>query len=712
MPDLNKTLSVYLAISLGTLSGLVVTSQTTRAEEWNTDLFNYSLEELENIPVVTASKRIQKLAEAPATIYVITEEDIKQYGYRDLKDVLQNLPGVEYANAHSNLQGGQRGFAENWSQTKLLINGRPMNKLWSGEAYIASQYTLNNVKQIEVVQGPASALYGADAFTGVINIITKNSDNSRLGTDIASSLGSVDQTFDSKQVSFNNISRRKNLAITLSGTIFNQNGPDFTNFVRTSEYTYDNLQLRNEMLDHGNPYRDANRSYNANADFVYSIDNSASVNAGVYLLRDEDGGGMENPEISFTNFNYSSEQILTYLKYENEFDSSPVKLTVDAYREDEDDYIRFQDRDGMADSSTPYSVTNPPYLAVFNVENSKAYTFNTQFDIHPQTIPNYLIVGFGYHDVTIGNPAFTGLKPGDTTLGSSLVGRYLYPPTGYFPELKPFLNQTKTYIYLQDQHSFANDRLQITLGGRYDHHNIYGSITNIRSGIYYKLGEHWAVKALYGEAFHEPTMFDLSEGPDLVPASMKTREFSIQFNPTRNISGQMVFFQNHAYNIIETSATDQNREVNSGSKRVQGVETLIKWRLERLRGYVWYDYEHDPNDRKFIDIAKKKFGLGVVYSFTDKLSLSLQEKYTGKITSTALDQNLNLTTIRIPTFNLFNLTLLAQRIHFETFPDVDLSLSVYNLLNAKNLYPNVRGSDPSRFLDEKRSFYIRGKIYY
>ena len=80
---------------------------------------------------------------------------------------------------------------------------------------------------------------------------------------------------------------------------------------------------------------------------------------------------MENPEISFTNFNYSSEQILTYLKYENEFDSSPVKLTVDAYREDEDDYIRFQDRDGMADSSTPYSVTNPPYLAVFNVENSR-----------------------------------------------------------------------------------------------------------------------------------------------------------------------------------------------------------------------------------------------------------------------------------------------------------------------------------------------------
>ncbi len=704
MPVVNKCSPTFLALSLGMFGcGLGLSTQAVRAQEMD-QLLDYSLEELGQIRVFTASKRIQKQGEAPATVYVVTEDDIKQYGYRDLKDVLHNLPGIEYANAHSSLQGGQRGFAENWAQTKLLINGRPMNKLWSGEAYIASQYTLNNVKRIEVVQGPASALYGADAFTGVINIITKNSENSEHGSDIATSLGSVDEAFDSKQFSFNTIGQNKNLGITLSGTIFNQDGPDFTDFIRTAEYTEDNIDLRNEMLDNGNPYRDDNRAYNFNIDFIYTIDTGANINAGIYFLRDEDGGGIENPEISYTNFSYNSEQILTYFKLENEFDSYPIKLTIDAYREDEDDYIRFQSREDEGD--------NPPFLASFNIEDNKSYTINTQFDITPKSIPNYLIVGFGYYRVDIGEPAFTGLSTSDTTLGSPIVGRYLFPPIGYFSNLTPYLEQDKYYVYIQDQHSFLDERLQLTLGGRYDHHNIYGDITNIRSGLYYQLAEGWAIKALYGEAFREPTMFEFTENPDLVPARMKSRELSLHFNPTHNISGQIAYFQNHASKIIEEAPTIADTLVNSGSKKVEGVEALMKWRYASLRGNVWYNYERDPDDSEFKEIAKNKFGFGVIYDFSDNLSLSLQGKYTDSIKGNALDENLNPITITIPEYKSVNLTLLAERISSSTFPDIDLSFSIYNLFDTTNYYPDVRGANPSRFLEEGRSFYIRGRLYF
>src|SRR5512145_2321616 len=133
-----------------------------RAQE--KDLLEMTIDELMNVEITSASKRVQKLVEAPATVYVITEDDIKRYGFRDLKDVLQNIPGIEYTEPYSNSQGGQRGFAGNWTQTRILFNGRQVNVLFSSAIYIASQYTLNNVKQIEIIQGPASALYGADAF--------------------------------------------------------------------------------------------------------------------------------------------------------------------------------------------------------------------------------------------------------------------------------------------------------------------------------------------------------------------------------------------------------------------------------------------------------------------------------------------------------------------------------------------------------------------
>jgi outer membrane receptor for ferrienterochelin and colicins len=210
------------------MSLLFKVSIVTVAQE--KDLFEMTIEELMNIKVITASSRYQKLTEAPATIYVITEDDIKQYGYRDLKDVLQHLPGIEYAYPQPHIHGRQRGFPGNWSQTKLLINGRQANMLFSGEVYVASQSPLYSVKQIEVIQGPASALYGADAFTGVINIITKNSDNTEKGSDFSSVIGSMDKVMDNKQVSFNVITEKKKLGMTLSGTFFTQEGPDFTDF--------------------------------------------------------------------------------------------------------------------------------------------------------------------------------------------------------------------------------------------------------------------------------------------------------------------------------------------------------------------------------------------------------------------------------------------------------------------------------------------------
>ncbi|MEM7352597.1 MAG: TonB-dependent receptor [Acidobacteriota bacterium] len=129
------------------------------------------------ITVSSVSKVEESLREAPATVMVITAEEIARRGYLDLEQVLHDLPGFDisrtngatYANAY------QRGFRSDLTvRTLLLIDGVEENSLTLGAAYLSRQYPLSNIEQIDVIYGPAATMYGANAFAGVISITTKD----------------------------------------------------------------------------------------------------------------------------------------------------------------------------------------------------------------------------------------------------------------------------------------------------------------------------------------------------------------------------------------------------------------------------------------------------------------------------------------------------------------------------------------------------------
>ena len=128
-------------------------------------------------PTVTSvSKAKEPLAEAPATVQVITGEEIERRGYTDLEAVLRDLPGFDFSRragpSYSNIyQRGYRSIETN--RTMLLIDGVEDNDLASSTAWLSRQFPLSNIDRIEVVYGPASTMYGANAFAGVINVVTK-----------------------------------------------------------------------------------------------------------------------------------------------------------------------------------------------------------------------------------------------------------------------------------------------------------------------------------------------------------------------------------------------------------------------------------------------------------------------------------------------------------------------------------------------------------
>lgn len=143
------------------------------------------------ITVVSATRREQKISEAPAAITVITEEDIKFSGAVTIPDILRMVPGLDVMQiTASDLVVNARGYNKEMSNKMLvLIDGR--YTYWDFYGIIlwdSFPIVLEDIKRIEIIRGPGSALYGANAFSGVINIITKSPEET-LGTHVAASGG-------------------------------------------------------------------------------------------------------------------------------------------------------------------------------------------------------------------------------------------------------------------------------------------------------------------------------------------------------------------------------------------------------------------------------------------------------------------------------------------------------------------------------------------
>jgi iron complex outermembrane receptor protein len=126
--------------------------------------------------VITPSRIPQRIEKAPGAIYVVTDRQIRQMGARNLLDVIRTVPGwhVWYSYYGWNMVGTRGTFGNNSSRILFLVNGHVMNNPFMGGAIDRlPQLELDNVKRIEFVNGGLSSVYGANAYSGVINVITK-----------------------------------------------------------------------------------------------------------------------------------------------------------------------------------------------------------------------------------------------------------------------------------------------------------------------------------------------------------------------------------------------------------------------------------------------------------------------------------------------------------------------------------------------------------
>ena len=223
---MNLQFKLYLILGIAIF--LLQTSAVAEDDFSDMDLFSDTEESqlFHNIPsVYSASKYDQKVNKAPASISIVTADEIKKYGYRTFAAILSSLKGFYTTNDRNYGYAGVRGFglpSDYNTRLLLLIDGHRFNDNVYDTFDITEGFPvdIDLIERVEVVRGPGSALYGPNAFFGVINVITRRG-RDQGGFNVTASYGS----FDTHKTNVSYGDRFDNgIEMFLSGTFYGSQG--------------------------------------------------------------------------------------------------------------------------------------------------------------------------------------------------------------------------------------------------------------------------------------------------------------------------------------------------------------------------------------------------------------------------------------------------------------------------------------------------------
>lgn len=465
--------------------------------------------------VVSASQVEETAAQAPATIYVVDASQIRDRGYRHLKDLLEDIPEVEIQTksvAEFNNYYTFRGISGN-EKFIILLNGFRFNSPTGTPHVIENNYPLVNIERVEVILGPASALYGADAFGGIVNMITASGDKLNGGE---FTLGGGDFGTGAGSLVYGREMGRFNFSI--SGHFYQSDEPDFSKIHPDAFSWYNEHYVPNGEMRTG--------FGESNADTVI-------------LPPSKQGLAFETPtEASFLHLGIKTGNYEFGFASTSESHSSSVSGKPEYYLFTDDAIFhsvissiygrhQFHGVNWTLRSSFwrgAYETrSDSAYINVFtSFEKGYKYGDNRTVKVEEQLVyrlgfKSSIIFGLSYEEVSA--LPKTGDLPREFNKGQAAESRnqelyYLgtnvtaHPGTDREEDLILYqlfhnLSYKNKAAYLQYQRQ--SSLLNLTLGGRLDTSSRYGSTFNPRASLVFTPKERMNVKLLYGEAFLAPS---------------------------------------------------------------------------------------------------------------------------------------------------------------------------------------------------------------
>jgi outer membrane receptor protein involved in Fe transport len=495
---------VHSILKTGALRLLFVfLSATCYCQTDSVKLQDLSLRELLNTKVTTVSRTVQAIGLAPGAMLLVTKEQIRLRGYQSLLDVMYDLPDMKVDDKiYSGIRNSITVRGTQGSEKFVIMLDGIMISSPSGEALpIMENYPVNLAQQIEVVYGPASALYGANAVSGIINIITKKS-SSKKGISIeGSSAGGSYRYINNSLLIAKKIN--DNLNLTVSGQYMYDKGTDYSKLydndssLNIASYT---TGIFNTIYGPVKPVRATRPTYEApmQAYNIYAALLSDKFSFAFFksFSKTPTAFGNNTSNAVYNKDVFMAQSVTTA--------SSSYKIALKNVTSNTSLIASEYNLDPQSNYRNLYTSMEPAYkyskCTMIKGEEQLDYKANNKLNI---------TAGAGYESYN-SIPQSTDLQSpvntGDHVSGTYLGTQSYYRPNGLEAQFY-VIRYHNVGTYLQAQYS-PNNKIDITIGARYDVNSRYGSSFNPRMGVVYKASAKTIIKVLYGTAYLAPSPSD------------------------------------------------------------------------------------------------------------------------------------------------------------------------------------------------------------
>jgi iron complex outermembrane receptor protein len=632
---------------------ILTLSRFAEADTGNGDI---SLEEelkflaAERHVVVTASKQEEHVSKTVATTSVITQNDILQIGARNLLDVLRLVPGIGITETMIGVREIEVRGVKSLASEKVLfmLNGHPLdhNLTNAGSTWVYDDIPISNISRVEVVRGPGSALYGANAFMAVINIITMDAKDMD-GFKASTAWGS----FDTQQYNAawgKQFSNKAEAAINFNYTTTNGiNTPVPQDILGTSGLAPGNSQL-----------------YEQHYDLEWKL--------------------------GFQGFKLDGRFIN---KPSGVFVGAANALGPESKKNEEDYFLRL---------ARTWDITDK-----FNI-TTQVFHDHFVFDNTFQIVPNYFqrsgITGVrnggeiqGNYSLSDHQNLISGFSYSEDIQGDEIsqTGASINQLSDAIPWVKNFTRK-RWGIYAQDVWDPFSS-LRLTAGARYDRYNDFGGTFNPRMGFNWEFIKNYSVKSSYGTAYRAPSFGEmglennpiLGGSATLQPELASTFEGGLIGHPTTNLMTQVTYYNTNITQIIAAApgvnSVPQNSYSNAGSMRSEGVELESRYDFSgQLQGsYISSNvvYQRTIQEKlQVFDVPKVRANLMMNWAYNRQWSVYGHMLVKDSTTRVSGDVRSD-----VPAYALFDLSLLGRQFLDKK---LDVSFAINNLFDKQVYDPS------------------------
>mgnify|MGYP001570089007 CR=1 FL=1 len=538
--------------------------------------------------VSIATGVVQPIAKAPAVASVITAQQIQNMGAKDIDQILETVPGLHVSrdvigyNPFYIFRGVYAGFNP---QVLMLINGIPLTNLFQGDRNVVwGGMPVESIARIEVIRGPGSALYGADAFAGVINIVTKGPEEIEKN-----SAGAGIGNFGTREIWLAAKGETGEMAYS---AVIELGGTD-----GTDEKIESDAQSLLDFIS-GTSVSNAPGSVNRsqqNIDIrLEALYKKMRFRLGSQIRKDiGDGAGAAetlNPTNKFAsqrfNFDFTYTEAELFKDTSLEFQASYL----DTSQEVEGDFILYP-----PGSTGPF--LDPFGAPIFGPFPDGVIGNPEIFENHIRASLRLDHKGIKHHNLSMGSGYYHGeidkvteeknfgINP--DTLLPILPGD---PLVDVSDTLLVFLTEDQRenhYLFFQDVWLLDND-WELTAGIRYDNYSDFGSTINPRIALVWSTSYKLTTKFLYGEAFRAPSFAQtrainnplILGNLNLKPEEIESYELAFDYRPNYQLTLNTNFFYYNWTDIIQfvpDSSGSTRTAQNAGEQTGYGMEFEVNW---------------------------------------------------------------------------------------------------------------------------------------